>query len=230
MRRFGRAAGVVGPHGRRRRYRRPVNFLAHIWLARGDDEAMLGALLGDFVGSAGIDRYNPTMQREIRLHWRIDRYTDHHPAVVAARALFPQGRRRFAGILLDVYFDHLLARDWARYGELPLARFTEHFYRVMLAQFAILPPDLQRIAKHMAEHDWLGSYRERDNVDFAVSRIAKRLSRHGDALVECLPILRAHEREVEQCFAVFLPELITHVDRLRAESGTLATPDPTQHP
>lgn len=193
-----------------------MNFLAHIYLARHSDDAMLGALLGDFIGSAGLERYNSAMQREIRLHWRVDSFTDHHPAVLAARGLFPQGRRRFAGILLDVYFDHLLARDWMRYSDTPLDQFTAHFYRVLLARFSILPADLQRIAQRIADHDWLGSYRERDNVDLATRRIATRLSRHGDKLVECLPILRAHESVVEQQFIAFFPQLIGYVERTRA--------------
>ena len=67
-----------------------MNFLAHVFLARHDDEAMLGALLGDFVGTATLHHYSTTMQREILLHRRVDSYTDAHPDVFAARALFPR--------------------------------------------------------------------------------------------------------------------------------------------
>jgi len=192
-----------------------MNFLAHIYLARYSDDAMLGALLGDFIGTADLPRHNAVMQREVRLHWKVDSYTDQHALVLAARSLFPQGRRRFAGILLDVYFDHLLARDWHRHSDMPLDQFTAHFYRVMLAQLPNLPADLQRVAPMMASHDWLGSYHERGNVDLATRRIATRLSHHGDKLVECLPILRAHESFVAEQFDVFFPQLITHVEALR---------------
>ena len=193
-----------------------MNFLAHIYLARYSDDAMLGALLGDFIGTAELDRYNAVMRREILLHWKVDSYTDHHPSVLAARTLFPQGRRRFAGILLDVYFDHLLARDWPRYSDVPLDQFTAHFYRVMLAQLPHLTADLQRVAPRIAAHDWLGSYHLRDNVDLATRRIATRLSRHGDKLVECLPILRANEASVAEHFEVFFPQLIDYVEATRS--------------
>ncbi len=200
-----------------------MNFLAHIYLARYSDDAMLGALLGDFIGTAELDRYNAVMRREILLHWKVDSFTDHHPSVLAARSLFPQGRRRFAGILLDVYFDHRLASNWARYSDVPLDQFTAHFYRVMLDRLPTLTADLQRVAPMMARGDWLGSYRDRDNVDLATRRIATRLSRHGDKLVECLPILRAHEAEVEQHFEVFFPELVEYVERTRSEFMTKDT-------
>lgn len=193
-----------------------MNFLAHLYLARHSDDAMLGAMYGDFVGTAGLERYNAEVQREIRLHRLIDSYTDRHPAVLAARCHFPDGRRRYAGILLDVYFDHLLARDWARWHGGDLDRFTRHFYELLLAQ-PELPERLQRIAPGFVRHDWLGSYRDRDMVDHAVTRIATRLSRNGDKLVQCLPILREHEDDVARRFEEFFPELNRHVERLRAQ-------------
>ena len=193
-----------------------MNFLAHLYLARHSDDAMLGALLGDFVGTAGLDRYNAEVQREIRLHRRIDSYTDRHPAVLAARSHFPEGRRRYAGILLDVYFDHLIARDWPRYHPVDLDSFNRHFYGVLMAQ-PELPERLQKILPSFVQHDWLGSYRDRDTIDHAVSRIATRLSRNGDKLVQCLPVLREHEDDVNRRFEDFFPALEDYVGRLRRE-------------
>ncbi|MCP6082951.1 ACP phosphodiesterase, partial [Klebsiella pneumoniae] len=79
----------------------------------------------------------------------IDLFTDTHPLVRDARALFPAARRRVSGILLDLFFDHCLARDWADYAEVPLPAFTGQVYRV-LADQAALPGALARIAPRMA--------------------------------------------------------------------------------
>lgn len=194
-----------------------MNYLAHLHLARHHDDAMLGAMLGDFVGTAGLDDWPEPVRREIRLHWRIDGYTDAHPAVRELRAVFPEGRRRYAGILLDVYFDHLLARDWARWHpEAPLRDFSRRVYGLLLRRLPALPGRLQRIAPVMAAGDWLGSYRDRDTVDRATARIATRLSRNGDKLVECLPVLRANEAAAEAAFEAFFPELLAETGRLRA--------------
>ncbi len=192
-----------------------MNFLAHLYLARHSDDAMLGALLGDFVGTSELAKYKAGVQREILLHRKIDSYTDRHPAVLAAKSFFPEGRRRYAGVLLDVYFDHLLARDWSRYHTLPLDDFTAHFYTMLQAQ-PELPEGLHKILASFVRNDWLGSYRDRDTIDHAVRRIATRFSRNGDKLVECIPILRAHEAEVEALFAAFFPELEDYVARQRA--------------
>lgn len=197
-----------------------MNYLAHAYLARHSDEAMLGAMLGDFVGTADVAGYADEVRREIHVHRRIDSYTDQHPAVRAARALFPEGRRRYAGILLDVHFDHLLARDWARWHDGPLDDFTARFYGVLLRHLPVLPERLRRLAPHIAAGDWLGAYRDRAMVDHAVTRIATRLSRNGDKLVDCLPVLRRHEAEVARAFDAFFPALAAYVDTLRAPSPT----------
>jgi len=194
-----------------------MNYLAHIHLAAPDPEAMLGALLGDFVfGRAALEDYSALERREILVHRRVDRYTDEHPLVAQARALFAPGLRRYAGIALDVYYDHLLARDWARHADEPLDAFTARFYAHLLAQRGRLPGRLRALAPRMAAHDWLGSYRQRENVDLAVSRIATRLSRNGERLVDCLDDLRRHEAQIDAGFQAFYPQLQAYARQVRA--------------
>lgn len=207
-----------------------MNYLAHLLLAQYSDDALLGALLGDFVAGAALADWPDPVRREIHLHRRIDSYTDQHPDVRALKAHFPQGQRRHAGILIDVYFDHLLARDWPRHATQPLDRFTRRVYAMLIERLPQLPPRLRAIAPVMAAGDWLGSYRQRDNVDLAVSRIARRLSRSGDALIACLPTLRLHEAEAEACFATFFPQLQSFTGHARLELESLGrTKNATPH-
>ena len=185
-----------------------MNYLAHAWLARHSDDAILGALLGDFVfGQSTLAHWPEPVRAEIVRHRRIDRSTDDHPAVTAARAGFGP-LRRYAGIVLDVYFDHCLARDWARWNAAPLGEFTARVYRILDARRAELPPRLAAIAPRMAAHDWLGAYARRESVDAAVRGISTRLSRNGDRLVACLDVLRANETQAQATFEAFFPELL----------------------
>ena len=187
-----------------------MNYLAHSWLARHSDDAILGALLGDFVfGQSTLVDWPEPVRVEIVRHRRIDRYTDDHPAVAAARGLFDAaGLRRYAGIVLDVYFDHCLAREWGRWNDAPLGEFTARVYRILEARDADLPPRLAALAPRMAAHDWLGSYAQRDSVDRAVRGISTRLSRNGDKLVACLDVLRANEAAAQAAFEAFFPALV----------------------
>ena len=198
-----------------------MNYLAHAWLARHSDDAILGAILGDFVfGQSGLQDWPPAVRSEVVRHRRIDQYTDAHPAVVAARSLFDAaGLRRYAGIVLDVHFDHCLARGWSRWNETPLDAFTTRVYRVLLEHRDALPPRLHAIAPRMAAHDWLGSYRERGNVDHAVRGIATRLSRNGDKLVACLDVLRVEETAIDEAFEAFFPDLVQGAARMRTDGA-----------
>ena len=194
-----------------------MNYLAHAWLARHSDDAILGALLGDFVfGQSGLQDWPPAVRAEIVRHRRIDLYTDAHPAVVVARGLFDDaGLRRYAGIVLDVHFDHCLARHWQRWNDAPLADFTARVYRVLDEHRDELPSRLRAIAPRMAAHDWLGSYVQRGNVDHAVRGIATRLSRNGDKLVACLDVLRVEEARIEAAFEAFFPDLVDAAAAMR---------------
>ena len=194
-----------------------VNYLAHAWLARHSDDAILGAILGDFVfGQSGLQDWPPAVRAEIVRHRRIDLYTDAHPAVVVARGLFDDaGLRRYAGIVLDVHFDHCLARHWQRWNDAPLADFTARVYRVLDEHRDELPSRLRAIAPRMAAHDWLGSYVQRGNVDHTVRGIATRLSRNGDKLVACLDVLRVEEARIDAAFEAFFPDLVDAAAAMR---------------
>ena len=197
-----------------------MNYLAHTWLARHSDDAILGGLLGDFVhGQVALLEWPQEVRQEILLHRRIDRFTDTHPAVTAVRADFGE-LRRYAGIVLDVYFDHLLARDWSRWSDTPLSAFTARVYRVLEARLDTLPSRLKRIAPHMAAEDWLGGYQQRASVDSAIRGISTRLSRNGDKLRACLPVLRAQEADAEAAFADFFPDLVAASQVMRAQIQT----------
>lgn len=185
-----------------------MNYLAHAWLGRHSDDAIFGALLGDFVfGQCALADWPEPVRREIVRHRRIDRYTDDHAAVTAMRARFGP-LRRYAGIVLDVYFDHCLAQGWDRWNAAPLGTFTARIYRILEERRAELPGRLAVIAPRMAAHDWLGSYARRESVDAAVRGISTRLSRNGDRLLACLDVLRADEDAAQATFETFFPELL----------------------
>ena len=133
-----------------------MNYLAHIHLASQSDEAMIGALLGDFAGADYAGDYTPEIEREIAIHRKVDSYTDSHPVVLAAKEMFEPGRRRFAGILLDMFYDHVLIVNWERYSAQSVDELIARFYRALEARKAMLPERLQRMLPYMIGQDWLG--------------------------------------------------------------------------
>jgi len=196
-----------------------VNYLAHIYLASQSDDAMIGALLGDFAGATYVGDYTPEIEREIAIHRKVDIYTDSHPVVLAAKEQFEQGRRRFAGILLDIFYDHVLIVNWAQYNlqpsDRPASELIARFYRALQARRAILPERLQRMLPYMVEHDWLGSYREFAGVEIAVKRVSERLSRNGELLRDGLEDVRKNYASLSAGFHEFFPDLIGYAGQLR---------------
>lgn len=182
-----------------------MNYLAHLHLGGQSPEQLLGSLYGDFVKGLLPGRFAADIENAIRLHRRIDVFTDTHPVVKRALGRFPAERRRYAGIVLDVFFDHCLARDWAMYSQEPLAAFTDRVYR-LLANEPALPERLALIAPRMAAQDWLGSYVQFEVVGEALAGISRRLSR-PEGLSGAMHELRALYQPLSEDFSEFYPQL-----------------------
>ncbi len=153
-----------------------MNYLAHLHLGGPAPEQLLGSLYGDFVKGPLAGRFSAPMEAGIRLHRQIDAFTDSHPLVLRAIGRFPAQRRRYAGIIVDVFFDHCLALHWADYSRQPLAAFTDHVYQALAAE-AELPGRLAAMAPHMIAEDWLGSYRDFQIIERVLQGISRRLSK-----------------------------------------------------
>jgi acyl carrier protein phosphodiesterase len=191
-----------------------VNFLAHAFLSRATPALLIGGMLGDFVkGHEYEQRYSPAVRAGIHLHRRIDRFTDGHAVVHASRALISATRRRFAGILVDVFYDHFLARHWDRFCPEPLESFTARVYDTLWPHLGEFPERLQRILPWMRADDWLASYAEIESVDAALHGITRRFARYPRAavLADGVQELLAHYAAMERQFLEFFPELEAHV-------------------
>lgn len=196
-----------------------MNYLAHVFLARHSSEAMIGGLLGDFVKGT-INDYPRGIRAGILLHRAIDRYTDAHDTVRASCALMSVRRRRFAGIMVDVFFDHFLACHWHRYTQTPLPAFTRDTYRQLLAHRGELPPRLQRVLPLMVANDWLASYREVEAVDAAINGISCRFRRANSMMGGAQEMLDNYAA-LSANFLQFFPELL-HFVRLWCDQDSLS--------
>lgn len=201
-----------------------MNYLAHAFLSQESSDALAGALLGDFVKGAIDHRYPPAIRGAIRLHRAIDRYTDQHAVVESSRALVSRARRRFAGILVDVFYDHFLAVHWSRFSATPLPAFTRRVYAALQPQIASYPERLQRVLPHMAREDWLASYAGLDAVDAALNGIARRLHRFARArvLTDAVCELRDNYDDLERQFLAFFPQLIEYAHAFKGNGAMRA--------
>jgi acyl carrier protein phosphodiesterase len=188
-----------------------VNFLAHLLLSPPTADGRLGGLLGDFVkGPLTHAGYPPSVVDGIRLHRQVDTFTDAHPAVQAARNLVSPGRRRFAGILVDVFFDHFLARRWEHWHPAPLRRFADLVYDELARTPHPVPPRFAAMAPTMAAQDWLGTYANIAGIALTLERMSRRSSVAAPLAGGAEELCRAFEG-FERAFEAFFPQVLEQV-------------------
>ena len=110
-----------------------MNYLAHLYLSEDSPESLLGSIMGDFVKGTIGDRYPLKIKRGIKLHRKIDTYTDSHPTTRASRSLYSPARRRFAGIIVDLCYDHFLYRHWSEFTDVAIDQFICRIYDILIA-------------------------------------------------------------------------------------------------
>ena len=156
-----------------------MNYLAHLYLAGDSPRALVGSLAADFVKGRVPEDQNDEVRRAILLHRQIDGFTDRHPIHAESRRRVAPPRRRYAGVLVDLFYDHFLAAEWSRYSAVPLEQYCARVYAVLIEHAALLPPRLQARLPVMAAEDWLGSYATFAGIDRALRGLSRRVRREN---------------------------------------------------
>ncbi len=194
-----------------------MNHFAHLALARPTVESTVGNLLGDFARGVDIAALPPAVRAGLDNHRAVDRFTDAHPLVRDMKRRFSRRRRRFAGIALDIYFDHLLVNHWERLEGGDADAAIAAMYARMRAGRPLMPGErMRRVTRRMVEHDWFGSYRDLDAVAAALDRVAGRI-RFRHRFYDAIEDLERQRREIRDGFLEFYPELRRHVAELALE-------------
>jgi len=184
-----------------------MNYLAHAYLAESSDEFLIGSFIGDFVKGSVGEHFSTEIANGIRFHRQVDTYADNHKLTRASRSLFSRQRRRFAGIILDVCYDHFLSNHWSSYADAELSGFIERTYALLNQHRSILPLKLQTALPRMFKQNWLACYRTLDGVDITLNRIAKRITREN-CLNGSIGEVKDNYRRLEDNFLAFFPDLL----------------------
>jgi acyl carrier protein phosphodiesterase len=184
-----------------------MNLLAHALLAAPAADLMLGGLIGDFVRGR-VDPALPSgVCAGIALHRAIDGYTDRHAGVTAARTLFDPLLRRYAGVLLDIWFDHLLARGWPAYSQESLDEFSRRVRDLLDERRDLVPERMKGFVAYLSAHDLPAAYRDLPMIDDVLHGVSRRFKR-ANPVASALPALIALDTPLQECFDVFFPQLM----------------------
>lgn len=195
-----------------------MNFLGHLFLAEGPAETVAGNLLGDFLKGKAFDRLPPAMRDGVRAHRSIDAFTDAHPAVALSRRRLPSSWRRVSGVLVDVYYDHILASRWEQYSCQPLRMRLDEAYRMLDGCSHLLPPDVRAIAQRIADSDLMMSYTRPEGIRYALTRLSRRLLQGQIRLELAMEDLQSQHAALCEDFHGFLPEAVHHIRTRRTDA------------
>ncbi len=203
-----------------------MNWLAHVFLAGPDRDCRLGNLLADMVKGKARKVLSPGIRRGIACHQAIDAFTDDHSVVLRSKrrlsASLGEPLDRFAGVLVDVFYDHILATDWLRYTTSPLAEFTRELYASFPSYQDALPAEINDVLARLAAEDWLGSYATLEGIEDVLVRISRRLTQRlgrDFALQTAMSELTFHHAGLSADFHEFFPELASHVQDWNASKS-----------
>lgn len=189
-----------------------MNYLTHLLLSENSSLARIGNLAGDFVKGSDEMLLHPDIRRGILLHRLIDAYTDRHPIVRQSKARIDITYRRFAGVLIDIFYDHFLANHWSVYSDISLDDFVQAIYQDLQQYRSLLTPALQTVSPWMIAGDWLSSYQHLSGISHVLERMSKRIKR-ANPLSHSIEELHRNYAPLEQDFHRFFPELMNYVDQ-----------------
>jgi acyl carrier protein phosphodiesterase len=180
---------------------------------------MLGNLMGDFVkGRLELADYPESILFGLKQHRQVDSFANRSSAFQASRQRIDPTFGYFRSIMIDVFYDHFLARSWERHHSIPLAQFAQQVYRTLEKKFDLLPTNLQQIVPRMIRHNWLVSYQNIEIIETVLIRLDQRIKR-PTPLAAGLSQLKLHYSELETDCALFISQAQAFLfDKRRCQS------------
>ncbi len=195
-----------------------MNYLAHFYLSDQTPQGFVGSILGDFVRGNSYKYFPETIAFEIEMHRKIDGFTDLHSVVRQSKKRVSANRGKFAGVLVDMFYDHFFAVNFENYSQISLKDFSAEVYNALDSHQNFLPEDFRRKITAIAEFDLLGSYQTIEGIGLALYRISKRLKRENN-LSEGIFDLKNNYPQIQEDFEIFFPQLIEFVENERKKDN-----------
>ncbi|MBW2961410.1 ACP phosphodiesterase [Mesonia aestuariivivens] len=194
-----------------------MNYLAHIYLSGDDDNLLkIGNFVADSIKGKAYKKYPKEIQNGIILHREIDTFTDTHPIVFESKHRLFKRYRHYSAVIVDILYDHFLAKNWENYHEKRLSSYVDDFYLMLKYNFELLPKRVQNFYPYMVSDNWLLSYAKVDGIEKILSQMSMRIKRKIQ-LQDAVEELNKFYSEFEQEFTAFFIELKAFTEDKRNE-------------
>lgn len=195
-----------------------MNYLAHLHLAHSSKTNLLGNFLGDFVKGSAFSHLDDDLQHGIMLHRKIDTFTDRHDVIIELRRSFPKPLRRMSGVMLDIYFDHLLCLNWQYFSDESLDTVLAAFYQDLANSTILLPGRFDQVREGLLLYQWLANYQQQSTCLNAFLNIEKRLNNRVKFAQDGYAFIGKNESSIHSAFLIFYPQLMAYVKEKSTEA------------
>ena len=183
-----------------------MNFLAHLYLSKDNKNILIGNFISDAVKGKAYKKYPKEIQVGLILHRNIDNFTDTHPIVKRSMHRLNPRYRHFDGIIIDILYDHFLAKNWSKYSNIPLEIYAQNVYSFLSENVESFPEELQNLLPSMIKYNWLVNYASLKGIERVLggmNRRTKGISQMDLAIED----LKLHYKELEEDFTAYFKEL-----------------------
>lgn len=183
-----------------------MNFLAHLFLSENNTNIMIGNFIADHIKGNQFSHFDEEIQQGILLHREIDTFTDAHPIVRKSKRRLHKRYGHYGGVIIDIFYDYFLAKNWIQYSEIPLALFTSAIYKLFQNKSSELPVKSQNFINYMIEYDILYNYQFKNGIAKVLNGMNQRTKGKSqmNLAIEDLELLQS---EFENDFTLFFRDL-----------------------
>ncbi len=183
-----------------------MNFLSHLYLAGNSEGLIIGNYIADSVKGSQFNNFSKEIQQGILLHRKIDTFTDSHPMVEQSKQRLREKYKKYAGVIVDIYYDHYLAINWNQYSNQELESFVTDIYAIINSNHSLLPEKSVLFTRYMLEHNILVGYSKLEGIERVLRGMARRTSFESN-MEHAIHDLKEHFDLFENEFKIFFPEL-----------------------
>lgn len=196
-----------------------MNFLAHIYVSGDNDLIKIGNFMADSIRGHSYDVYPMEIQKGILLHRSIDSFTDMHPIYRQSKHRLHEKYGHYSGVIMDIFYDHFLAKNWKTYSDENLEDYAANFYQLLRDNYDILTDRIKGMMPYLIARNWFVSYSTLSGLEMILFQMDHR-TKNRVAMHESMVELQQFYTEFENEFTLFFEELRQHcIDKLKELNG-----------
>jgi len=185
-----------------------MNFLAHLYLSKDNQNIMIGNFIADAIKGNKYKHFTNEIQKGIILHRHIDTFTDQHPIVRKSKRRLNKRYGHYAGVIIDLFYDHFLAKNWSNYCKIPLDIYSQNFYALLQENYDLLPDKTKQMLPYLKQYNWLYNYQFLDGMQQVLEGMNRRTKMKSQMHLS-IEDLKEHYQDFENDFTLFFKDLIT---------------------